>query len=406
MSDSFTTAVEGVAGSWPALPDRWSFSSLKEAEECPRRWMLSHAAYPRIWDRNGYPDQAVIPALLGDVVHRVLERILRGLRDENCEGVRHPCAVQVLKALGGYSRLIELTIDEQLQRYEKNPRVADRLSILSSALRSRVPEIRQRVQTVISRTNLIPPSAHHGTGLAVSRTLGMGSHPEVELLAPTLNWMGRADLLTVTQDGCEITDYKTGVPHQQHAEQLQVYALLWARDEALNPNSSPVRRLTLTYPTHDEAIDVPNAAALDALEVELSARLRSAQEHLRCRPPEARPDADMCSVCSVRHLCDEYWTFLSRSDAPGLAGPQERNFLDAQVRVIGRNGPRSWNVTIRHPGALTRPAALLRTPAESISFQSGDRLRLLRVTGAQDEDSDCMVLTILQSSEIFPLSNQ
>ncbi len=55
----FDTGVQDSSGRWPDLPRAWSYSSLKEAEECPRRWMLRRASYPQIWARQGYPPRPI-----------------------------------------------------------------------------------------------------------------------------------------------------------------------------------------------------------------------------------------------------------------------------------------------------------------------------------------------------------
>src|SRR2546426_514135 len=106
-SDEFSTTVRGVRGVWPSLPKTWSYSSLAEAEECPRRWMLKRASYPNIWAGKGYPPRPNLPALVGDVVHRVLEMILLAMHSERCASLADPCAANVLRSLSGYSALIE-----------------------------------------------------------------------------------------------------------------------------------------------------------------------------------------------------------------------------------------------------------------------------------------------------------
>src|SRR6202035_2642742 len=140
------------------LPKTWSYSSLREATECPRRWMLSRATYPEIWNRWGYPPRPTLPSLMGDVVHGILEVLLRSFHDHGCTSLADPATVKVLKDLGGYTKLVERRIEKELETLGGNPRVADRLGPLQTALRVKVPEIRQRVQAVIARTNFQPPS--------------------------------------------------------------------------------------------------------------------------------------------------------------------------------------------------------------------------------------------------------
>ena len=406
MSEPFDTGIDGAVGTWPSPPDIWSFSSFREAEECPRRWMLRRASYPGVWARKGYPDQAIVPALLGDIVHGVLERVLVALHDESCANLADPCAVMVLKSLGGYSRLIEATIDHELGQYEENPRVVDRLPMLRASLRGRIPDIRQRVQNLISRTNMSLAGAQRyradSIGGFARAPLRPGSHPEVDLRAEEARWGGRADLVTVLEDGCEITDYKTGEPNDHHLEQVQTYGWLWARDKVVNPAGLPARRLVLAYPTQDRSVEAADPVALEAFEADLLARSQKAEDDLRARPPEARPAQETCSSCSVRHLCDRYWPFLSSIDVRLPSESEAMRFIDAEVMVISRNGPRSWNASMRHPRLAQ--GVLLRTPSEQVSFRGGDGLRLLRVGLNLAEEDGLPVLTILQGSEIFRLA--
>lgn len=400
-ADLLRTDVRDAEGSWPALPTFWSYSSLRDAVECPRRWALGRATYPAIWDRPGYPPRPILPALVGDIVHGSLDVILRALHERGCASISDPSAVEVIKDLGGYSALIERLITGQVERLEANPRMAPRVASLRTTLRSRVPEIRRRVQATIARAPLIPPSlAAPSTAsipTAIRAPLGRGTHPEVPLQAPELRLVGRADLITIADDSCAIVDYKTGAPDEHHAEQLRMYALLWARDAELNPEGLPVSALTLSYATHDEQVGPLESGELEALAQELVARIGAVEDELRLRPPPARPTEPMCRLCSVRHLCEDYWNQIA--GAGTTAG--SRDFVDQQGTIVSRNGPRSWLIEVQPRGARI----LLRTPTEDPGFKLGDNIRLLDVLFSHDEDSGDVAITITQASEIFQLAN-
>jgi CRISPR/Cas system-associated exonuclease Cas4 (RecB family) len=401
--DQFVTTVQGIDGVWPNLPSAWSYTSLRDAEECPRRWGLSRANYPSLWAQHGYPPRPILPALVGDVMHRVLELILRGLHDQGCESLADPCAVETLKKLGGYSDLTTRVIDEHLVPLEANPRIAGRIAGIRTALLARVPDIRQRVQTVIARTELRPAALveREAQDAHVRGPLVDGSHPEVELRAPDLRFVGRADLVTIDQGSCSITDYKTGARHQHHPDQVKTYALLWHRDTELNPTNIPVKHLVLSYATHDEQVDPPTEPELDALARELSSRITNAETELQIRPPPARPAMSMCRLCSVRHLCEDYW---SGPAASALSGLQTHgiDFVDCEAIVISQNGPRSWIVELDSTGA----SALLRSPTETPGFSVGDRVRLLDLAHAQDDDTSRLSLTMTQASEVYMMRRQ
>jgi hypothetical protein len=361
--------------------------------------MLSRATYPEIWDRGGYPPMPILPALVGDVIHRALELILRSLHSHGCQSLVDPRAVETLKELGGYSKLIESVIDEQMEQLQGNPRAAPQLSALQTALAARVPDIRRRVQGIITRTKLEPSSGDtHIAEVSHRLPLAPGSYPEVELRAPELRFAGRADLVTVTESGCNITDYKTGAQHDHHFDQLRTYALLWSQDSELNPRQLPTECLVVAYVTHETVVDGPGEAELNILAKQLKLRIDAADKQLRLRPPPARPSPTMCRLCGVRHLCEDYWEIV----APGkvlAASPDTVDFTDCEVVVESRNGPRSWIVRAE-PG---HEQALLRTDTESAGFGSGDRVRLLNLALGGDDDSGTATLTLTRASETFVL---
>lgn len=392
-ADRFSVGIAGSEGIWPNLPRTWSYSSLREATECPRRWMLSRASYPDLWNHWGYPPKPSLPALLGDVVHGALERLLRDFREHGCASLADPGTVAVLKNLGGYSQLAEHGIEEQLTRLAENPRMSERIGPLRTALRIKVPEIRQRVQAVIARTplRLIGEAAASGEGGPGGRgPLAPGFYPEVDLRAADLRLAGRADLLTVLDEACDITDYKTGSPDAHHADQVRLYALLWSRDQELNPHSLPVHRLILSYASHDVDVDPPSNPELNEIAADTAEQIGEAEAALLERPPTARPEASMCRYCGVRQLCDEYWA--------GLPGEDDAEWFDFEGTVSKRNGARSWVLVATAP---TDRTLLLRTSSEVVPFGVGDHLRLLDLHREDDSESVLPIGTLTQASEIF-----
>lgn len=401
--EHFSTAVSGVAGVWPQLPSSWSYSSLSDAEECPRRWALTRASYPDIWKHGGYPPRPILPALAGDVIHRVLELILRGLRLYRCESLSDKRAIALLRELGGYTGLIENSINERLSRLKDNPRTEERLEDITTALRVRVPDMRQRVQAVLARTTIkvMPISEVADSQSSQMRTgLREGSYPEVELRAPTLRFVGRVDLLTIDATACAIVDYKSGMPNPGHAEQLAIYALLWSHDVELNPQRLPVGQMVLAYSTHDVVQPPPTTSELEGLATDLKARIATAENEQQMRPPPARPSPEACGFCSVRHLCEDYWSALAIADSSGSIG--ETEFIDAEIEIVEQNGPRSWVV---QASANSTPF-LLRTYTEKAGFRARDRVRLIEVVRARDDESESIVITMTRTSEAYVLRSR
>ena len=159
----FATGIEGIEGIWAEAPARFSFTSLTEAEDCPRRWGLRRSDYPGLWSGNGYPDRPSTAALTGEVVHRSLETIVDALVTNGCAGPHDESAVSVMRSLGGYSEVIREAIDERVQELRDNPRCRDRVEQVAGDLRQRVAEMRQETQALVSRTPFLSRGPPAGT---------------------------------------------------------------------------------------------------------------------------------------------------------------------------------------------------------------------------------------------------
>ena len=395
--------------SWPAAPQYMTFSTLAELEACPRRWALSAAAYPWVWNHQGYP-RAPTAALEGTATHLALEMITRALSDRGCRSMGDASAIAVLKELGGFTAVIRKSIERALRRYADNPRTAPVLDRARRCLYARTADIRSRVQGFLSRVHLQP---RPGSGLVrdgsnekrESRSeLPRGSHSEIQLEAEELGWRGVADLLTLSDTTCEIRDFKTGEPKEEHEFQLHIYALLWWLDRTRNPAGRLADRLVVCYDSGDVDMTVPALSALEVLRDELRARRGAAIAALEYDPPEALPSATNCRFCHVRHLCDAYWR------DPILRERQER-FTDVQLKLTGRHGTISWDGVIESCSELARGSrVLLRTIGLPFELRAGHRLRLLnlRVSASVEDSADDepvpTVVSMGTTSEAFLLS--
>ena len=395
---------------WPAAPSAMSVTGLIEIEACPRRWALASADYPEVWNRRGYPPRLFIASLTGTVIHMALQTITKAFAQSGRTSLQDAGAVEVMRSLGGYTKVINDCVQNVLRRFTGNPRATPMLEIAARSLNSRVPEIRTKAQTLLGRIKL-----HGGeTGsksvragkARVGLPLGPGTYPELELRAPRIGWHGTADLLILSAQGCEIVDFKTGAPDDAHKFQLRVYALLWSRDSELNPTGRLVDKLTISYQSGEAKVDPPTATELDALESDLVERSRTAATALSAVPPQARPTIDNCRYCAVRHLCDEYWQ-PTTVQALTATAPSEAPFRDLQIIIVARHGPSSWDGVIEHSqGTEPEKPILLRTSSGSeLHCANGDRIRVLDalVSPTAENDGAPMVVTMNTMSEAFVL---
>ena len=368
---------------WPPAPPWMSFSTLLGLEACPRRWALGAADYPSVWNKRGYPHPLQPASLEGTIVHLCLQEVTAALVERGCPSLFHESAVAALRELGGLTAIVLRSLERVLRSYEGNPRAAAVLDGTRHRLAARAPGLRSSVQKRLLRIQLerrtgesVKAIAHPGGPFR--RRLPHGSYSEVELRADGIGWHGIADLLTISGTRCEIRDFKTGASKPEHEFQLQVYALLWARDRQLNPDGRLAENLVLSYDTGDVDVPALDSENLHHLEDELRRRTAQALADLSVDPPRARPSSEDCVPCPVRQLCEEYWPWLARHGLGGESG--STSFGDLQIRLGAQHGPRSWDGVVESgPGLEGGGSVLLRTADLWVDLHPDQRLRVLNV---------------------------
>jgi hypothetical protein len=404
MNDNNTHWRVLTPTAWPGPPAEMSVSTHGDIDECPRRWSLSAAEYPHLWAGRGYPPKLQVAALAGSVVHLALEIITKQLTRTGVHSLTDPSAPQVLRDLGGYTRVVENCVDRVLERYVDNPRAIGLMEHAQRTLRGQVPTLRARVQSMLSRLRLpkgtcsvLATPTPNTEARPLRLPLANGTYPEVELRAKSIRWKGKVDLLVVGDDACQITDFKTGAADDAHKFQLRVYALLWRLDDELNPSARVVDRLVLAYENQDIEVVPPNAQELDDLGRDLVARRAASEAALAARPPAARPNEQACRHCGVRQLCDAYWAGTTQAVSDG------GRFADIELKITSRHGPTSWDaVVVRAHNLPAKTRALLRLQHHD-EFKSGARVRVLEGALARDPEDDASpaVVTLGAFSELY-----
>jgi hypothetical protein len=390
---------------WPGPPAEMSVSTYAEIDECPRRWALGAAEYADIWSGRGYPPKFQVAALAGSVVHLALEIITKQLTRAGVPSLDDPLAPQVLRELGGYTRVVEDCVERILKRFVGNPRALPLMEHAQRTLRGQVPTLRARVQSMLARLRLpktAPPpapamSAPKTAGPPTRSPLANGTYPEMEVRAKSIGWKGKVDLLVLGDGACEITDFKTGAADEAHKFQVRVYAVLWRLDDELNPSGRVVDRLVLAYESQDVEVAPPSAQEIDDLGRDLLARRKASEAALAGRPPAARPAPETCRYCGVRQLCDAYWVGATQ------AVSEDGRFGDIELKITGRHGPTSWDaVVVRARDLPAKTTALLRLQQPD-EFKTGSRVRVLDGALARDpEDATApVIVTVGSFSEAY-----
>ena len=384
---TFETRISGVRGEWPAPPAKWHFSALKDVEACPRRWALSNATYSGLWDGRGYPRRPSLAALTGRVVHRSAESILHSLASAGCKGLEDPASAVVLRDLGGISGVVHLQLEAELHELQPNPRAARMSDSLKRYMTEHVPSMRTTVQQLMRSVERISPRQQRALPAPYQPSrLSPGTYPEQVVEDDALPFMGVIDLLEVTEDGAEITDFKSGSPEVAHEEQIRCYSALWRHDRARNPEGRPAMRLRIAYPSGsiDLALDgVDDEATRDSLRT----RISLATEALGREGPDASPSPDNCQYCSVRHLCNEYWE----------SGTNEArtNTFDLELEVQELRTANSATVQ------LPRNSSNATILGQIDGIGPGDRVRALELYRSVDEDTAEVRLRAGPQSELF-----
>jgi hypothetical protein len=183
--------------------------------------------------------------------------------------------------------------------------------------------------------------------------------------------------------------------------QLQIYAVLWNQDEVLNPTGRLATRLILAHPRGDTAVPVPTMDAIAELETQLATRGAAARHAVSNDPPEAKPGSQQCRFCSVRHLCETYWQPEIQKRIANETADEPKSFIDTEVTVKHRHGPKSWDIVIGTDGGK----GLLRTNGD-LDLLPRQKLRILDAAlAAEDKESaGIRCLTIGMFSEVYVVS--
>lgn len=401
----FETDVSGIWGYWPATPDLWSYSSLKEIDACALRWMLSRGEYPELWSRRGYPSLPVAAALFGNVVHGIIELLANELAAADVSSPNAADVVGVLASFGGWRGIVRDAIERELARFEGNPRVSsERHERVRAELLRRAPDAADQVKAFLGRGSLptrknVTGQGGTGSGEAPKQRTpaGPGVHPEREVVSEALRLTGRIDLLSIDDQEVTLTDFKTGNEDEGHDEQLRLYALLWHLDRATNPTGRPASQLRVAYPSHERSVSAPTDVELGRLESVTAARIAAADAVTKGSSPSASPSAETCQFCQVKHLCDSYWPALP----PTVTEVSSEDWFDFEGRVLRSQGSRSWYLETSDSPPRE---VLVRTVETNVAFPTGYRVRLTGVRRTIDPDTeDRLVISMVQTSEWYPV---
>jgi CRISPR/Cas system-associated exonuclease Cas4 (RecB family) len=334
------------------------------------------------------------------------------LANGGCLSASDARAVSLLTQWGGLTQLIQKSVQAVLNEQSKNPRGIAVRRALHEAFERRISAMREQVQITLSRLPLAASvsAPREKSKLAVVDSKWLKTHSELELRSPALHWVGVADYVTVSEDHCEIIDFKTGEPDEEHKLQIRIYALLWANDQRFNPARVLADKLTLSYGSRSIDVPAPHESELENLNQTLADRTETARNVMRAQPPQAKPSVENCTFCDVRHLCRTYWTQETQRQLSEHLSPTAE-YTDLQLRITSRQAVKSWKGIVSSSSALPKDApVILRTSVfdssidDALLANPAKELRLLdvRVSNAPTDGSPA-ILTASDRTEGFLL---
>lgn len=378
-----------------------SVSRLLAIEACPRRWALETADYPAIWSNHGYPTKLNRAALSGQAVHLALQRLTTKLTDLGLGTVHDAEFVQAVRELGGFTELLKQSIDAVVSSYRENPRVD--LEQVEAWTAARLPELREHLQLLVSRLRVHVCSSAQSQHDRREGPLPVGSHSELGIDDSDLGWRGFVDLLTLSDDECEIVDFKTGQHHPEHEFQIQVYGVLWRRSKALNPSGRPPTKLTLSYLDGDiDVLPLP-AANVPEFEEDLRSRTVAVRRAVSETPPEAKPDPEYCCHCPTRQLCEAYWspTLHAHWNEACASTPA---FVDIQVSGLTHRSNSVWEGVVSSGNLTAGTKVLVQVSGKSQSVGTIDSANRVRILGGQllhTDPGDRPLVAANRATEVF-----
>ena len=323
----------------PAPPDCWSWSSLACWRRCPRQWWLLRSHYPNA--PTPYPQPVFAATIEGLLLHNAMERFAAHITEQRDAGVTDYQAVRA-------SFPVRRSMQQRLRS----------LLAQNDLPRANPAQLLARV-SVDACVNAFRPAAAKCMEEARSKS-GAGGSPKANALTGAEMWLsskaprlcGRIDYLHYGA----LTDFKTGDPKREDANQVRFYALLvW-----LATGTLPIA-LTLAYLRADrlEPVDVPSVDEVQAMAATIAMEIQAIEDDISRASADARPSVDNCPMCPVKQLCSQYWIAneteplrLSRGKQVLESTPQ---WMDLEVMALpAQNASKSYigEATIAQLGTI------------------------------------------------------
>ena len=370
---------------WATPPSRYSFSSLRSIQACPRKWQLLHSEWG---SQKRFPQRPHPKTLEGTIVHEAIELLIRALGRRGLPSIGSFRFQEAIKAIDFWGFFVRET-DKWNARLAEHPRAGPQFVLRTPPreLANRAIRLfRERYKPLDGEPAPLAdaPKSNGSAPDLMASLRAKGALTEEEIDHPELPFGGIIDLVELNEDHVIVVDFKTGKEKEDHERQIHLYGLLWWRRTGVCPE-----RAVVQYLNHRREFTVA-VEHLNTLEANLSTEISQAASALAQHPAEAKPGPD-CGMCPARARCAEGWTFIQASQPASGAG-----VVDVEVVVAAPPAPTGFvDQTQRTELSVVYEAAVGRTLPP---LEQGTKLR---VVGALVRDGKERAIEIRPWTEVY-----
>ena len=332
--------------SGPQPPPHWSYTSLKQFSDCPRKWCLANSNFDEL---NGgkIPNVPNPSQITGRIVHGMLDSLER-FREMFCADGDSLCTAELdelLSKFGVRKRARELLVNEKAG-LNKNLRCKPDKILGQISLDDCVAQFKRVVVNryphgpckTVSRKASVKTS-----GRTAMRSVGA----EIELSHNDPPLIGYVDYVG---DG-KIVEVKTGKFAEEHLAQAKFYALLYKYQFGAPPSLVSVEYASASEQSFTQQIDPEELVALDR---EVRETIQNAHNQIEDHEFKAIPSAENCRHCHVRFACEDYWRSeqtkslrlsLGSVRAFEFGGSAKQVYLDTELQELPSNWEPSTSMT-------------------------------------------------------------
>lgn len=364
-------------------PKSWSWSSLSEWSQCPKRWWLKRCKYSNV-SSSKYPSRISVASLHGILIHHALEALSQQRR-----------AGRSIRDFNAYDA-IKLKLHQELDVLNANPRTNCDTIAANFSLDKCLADFYRIAKQIYNGTQQ-PENTGAFDGAMPNRKSICLEEYAIYITDPPI--FGILDRVT----NGRVAEFKSGdstsVFAEEHERQLQFYSVLWWLKFG-----QPVTGLELRY-ANGQVKSVPplNDDELTIAVARIKREIAEAEASLASPPPRANPSLQNCRYCSVRHLCDEYWKNTATIPLRTTSSAVTSRANSCDIRIVDL--PSTWKGGASFRGQVESKdfgvveLSIPKTKCPGPDIEHVDEIRIL--SASINFSDEATLISIAAHSEVF-----